>query len=86
MILLVKRSHGNWGKFIPEAWKEKNSISVPEMSKKEDLGSDRPVILTLTPGQVLLEITSEPVKDLKVIWSCQIYKGEIVRDQPDSLL
>lgn len=67
MILLVKRSHGNWGKLIPEVWKKENSNSVPKMNKKEDLGNDRPVILTLTPGQVILEIISEPVKDLKVI-------------------
>lgn len=67
MILLVKRSHGNWGKFIPEAWKEENSISVPKMNKKEDLGNDRPAILTLTPGQVILEIISELVKDSKVL-------------------
>lgn len=58
MILLVKSNFplGNWKKFIPETWKEENSISVPEMKKKEDLGNDRPVILTLTP-----------VKDSKVI-------------------
>lgn len=68
MKLLVKRCHGlNRGKFIPEVWKEENSISVPKMNKKEDLGNDRPVILTLTPEQVILEIISELVKDLKVI-------------------
>lgn len=66
MKLLVKRSHGNWRKFIPEVWKEENSISVPKMNK-EGLGNDRRVILTLTPGQVILEIISEPVKDSKVI-------------------
>lgn len=86
MILLLKRSHGNCRKFISEVWKEENSISVPKTNKKEDLGNDRPVILTLPLGQVILEIISEPVKDLKVIWSCQIYEREIICDQPDSHL
>lgn len=86
MILLLKRSHGNCRKFISEVWKEENSISVPKTNKKEDVGNDRSVILTLTLGQVILEIISESVKDLKVIWSWQIYERETICDQPDSHL
>ncbi|RMC17109.1 hypothetical protein DUI87_05686 [Hirundo rustica rustica] len=53
------------GEVHSEVWKEENSISVSKMNKEEDLGNDRRVILSLTPGKVILEIISELVKDLK---------------------
>ena len=68
-----------------------NATPVFKKAKKKDLRNYRPASLSLSPGnileQLILEIISKhPGQDSDREQSAQVYEGEIIPDQPDSLL
>ena len=58
---------------VPGDWKRANFTPILKQSRKEELGSYRPVSLTSVPGKltenIILESTSKYMKDKRVIGS-----------------